>query len=149
MNDPQGPAYAGFVTRATGLILDDLIIVVVGTLGLIGAGLILDAVIPGGLRVDLESVLGAAAWASVLTTAYFVGFWSLAGQTPGMRLMRIVVVPESGDRLTVWRALRRMVGVVACWLTLGLGFALVLVDDRRQGLHDKIAKTFVLYEREA
>jgi uncharacterized RDD family membrane protein YckC len=39
--------------------------------------------------------------------------------------------------------------VVACWLTLGLGFALVLVDDRRQGLHDKIAKTFVLYEREA
>jgi uncharacterized RDD family membrane protein YckC len=149
MNDPQGPAYAGFVTRATGLILDDLIIVVVGTLGLIGAGLILDAVIPGGLRVDLESVLGAAAWASVLTTAYFVGFWSLAGQTPGMRLMRIVVVPESGDRLTVWRALRRMVGVVACWLTLGLGFTLVLVDDRRQGLHDKIAKTFVLYEREA
>jgi len=148
MSEPQGPAYAGFVTRATAYILDDLIIVVVGTLGLIGAGLILDAVIPGGVRVDLESVLGAAAWASVLTTAYFVGFWSLVGQTPGMRLMRIVVVPESGDRLNVWRALRRMVGVVACWLTLGLGFALVLVDDRRQGLHDKIAKTFVLYERE-
>jgi len=65
-----------------------------------------------------------------------------------MRLMRVVVVPVSGGRMTVGRAARRLIGVVACWLTLGLGFALVLVDDRRQGLHDKIAKTFVLYDRE-
>jgi uncharacterized RDD family membrane protein YckC len=148
VSDPQGPAYAGFVTRATAFILDDLIILVVGTLGVIGAGLVLDAVIPGGVHVNLESVLGTAAWATVLTTAYFVGFWSLAGQTPGMRLLGIVVVPVSGGRLNFGRAVRRMVGLVACWLTLGLGFALVLVDDRRQGLHDKIAKTFVLYERE-
>jgi uncharacterized RDD family membrane protein YckC len=148
MSDLQSPAYAGFVTRATAFILDDLIIVTVGTLGVIGAGLILDAVIPGGVSVNLESVLGAAAWGAVLSTAYFVGFWSLAGQTPGMRLMGIVVVPVSGGRVTFGRAVRRIVGLVACWLTLGLGFALVLVDDRRQGLNDKIAKTFVLYERE-
>jgi len=147
MSDAQTPAYAGFVTRATAFVVDDLIIVVVGTLGLIGAGLILDAVIPGGVKVNLESVLGAAAWGAVLSTAYFVGFWSLAGQTPGMRLMGIVVVPVSGGRLNFGRAVRRLLGLVACWLTLGLGFALVLIDDRRQGLQDKIAKTFVLYER--
>ena len=148
MSDAQTPAYAGFVTRATAFVVDDLIIVVVGTLGLIGAGLILDAVIPGGVKVNLESVLGAAAWGAVLSTAYFVGFWSLAGQTPGMRLMGIVVVSVSGGRLNFGRAVRRLLGLVACWLTLGLGFALVLIDDRRQGLQDKIAKTFVLYERE-
>jgi uncharacterized RDD family membrane protein YckC len=147
MSDPPAPVYAGFVTRATAFVVDDLIIVVVGTLGLIGAGLILDAVIPGGVKIDLGSIFGAAAWGAVLTTAYFVGFWSLAGQTPGMRLMRIVVVPMSGGRLNFGRAVRRLVGLVACWLTLGLGFALVLVDDRRQGLHDKIARTFVLYDR--
>jgi uncharacterized RDD family membrane protein YckC len=116
--------------------------------GLIGAGFILNAVIPGGVEVDLGSILGASAWGTLLTTAYFVGFWSLAGQTPGMRLMRIVVVPESGTRIGLWRGLRRMVGFAVCWLTLGLGFALVLVDDRRQGLHDKIAGTLVLYARE-
>ena len=147
MSHAQTPAYAGFVTRATAFVVDDIIIVVVGTLGLIGAGLILDAVIPGGVKVNLESVLGAAAWGAVLSTAYFVGFWSLAGQTPGMRLMGIVVVPVSGGRLNFGRAVRRLLGLVACWLTLGLGFALVLIDDRRQGLQDKIAKTFVLYER--
>jgi uncharacterized RDD family membrane protein YckC len=148
MSDSPPPVYAGFVTRATAFVVDDLTIVVVGTLGVIGAGIILDAVVPGGVTVNLESVLGAAAWGAVLSTAYFVGFWSLVGQTPGMRLMGIVVVPMSGGRVTFGRAVRRIVGLVACWLTLGLGFALVLVDDRRQGLHDKIAKTFVLYERE-
>ena len=148
MSDDEGPIYAGFVTRATGLVVDEVVILVVGAVGLIGAGFILNAVIPGGVNVNLESILGAAAWGTLLTTAYFVGFWSLAGQTPGMRLMRIVLVPESGTRIGLWRGLRRMVGVVACWLTLGLGFALVLVDDRRQGLHDKIGGTLVLYARE-
>jgi uncharacterized RDD family membrane protein YckC len=147
MSDDEEPIYAGFVTRATGFVVDDVIIVTVGALGVIGAGLILDAVIPGGVHVNLESILGAASWGAVLTTAYLVGFWSLAGQTPGMRLMGIVLVPVSGVRLGVWQALRRVVGVLVCWLTLGLGFALVLVDDRRQGLHDKIAGTLVLYAR--
>jgi uncharacterized RDD family membrane protein YckC len=141
------PVYAGFVTRATAFVVDDVILVVVGVLGVIVAGLVLDAVIPGGAQVNLESVLGAAAWGAVLATAYYAGFWSLAGQTPGMRLMGIVVAPVAGGRLTVWRGLLRVIGIVACWLTLGLGFALVLVDDHRQGLHDKIAKTVVLYER--
>jgi uncharacterized RDD family membrane protein YckC len=148
MSDDAGPIYAGFVTRATGLVVDDVVIVVVGAVGIIGAGFILNAVIPGGVDVDLASILGAAAWGTLLTTVYFVGFWSLAGQTPGMRLMRIVLVPESGTRVGIGRGLRRMIGFVVCWLTLGLGFALVLVDDRRQGLHDKIAGTLVLYARE-
>jgi len=148
MSDDEGPIYAGFVTRATGLVVDEVVILVVGAVGLIGAGFILNAVIPGGVDVNLESILGAAAWGTLLTTAYFVGFWSLAGQTPGMRLMRIVVVPVSGTRIGIGRGLRRVVGMLVCWLTLGLGFALVLVDDRRQGLHDKIAGTFVLYAPE-
>ena len=148
MSDDQPPIYAGFVTRATGLVVDEVLILVIGVAGVIGAGLILDAVIPGGVSIDLASIVGAAAWSVVLSTAYFVGFWSLAGQTPGMRLMGVVVVPDAAPRLTLWRGLLRMVGVLVCWLTLGLGFALVLVDDRRQGLHDRIAGTLVLYGRE-
>ena len=148
MSDDGGPIYAGFVTRATGYVVDDLIILTVGVAGVIGAGLILDAVIPGGVDVDAASIVGTAVWGTVLTAAYFVGFWSLAGQTPGMRLMRIVVVPVEGGKLGIGRGLRRMIGIWVCWLTLGLGFALVLVDDRRQGLHDKIAATLVLYAAE-
>ena len=137
--------YAGFVTRATALVVDGLVILVIGSVGVVIGGLILNALVPGGVKVDAASIVGAAAWQLTLTTAYFVGFWSLAGQTPGMRLMRIVVEPVVGTRLSVWRSLRRIVGMLVCWLTLGLGFALVLIDDRRQGLHDKIARTLVLY----
>ena len=35
------------------------------------------------------------------------------------------------------------------FLTLGLGFLLVLVDDRRQGLADKLGGTLVLYAGES
>ena len=36
-----------------------------------------------------------------------------------------------------------------CTVTLGLGYLPVLFNERRQGLHDKIARTLVLYEEEA
>jgi uncharacterized RDD family membrane protein YckC len=147
MSHDEPPIYGGFVTRATAYLLDDVLILLIGTAGVIGAGLILDAVIPGGVDVDVAAVFGAAAWGLVLSACYFVGFWSLAGQTPGMRLMGVVVVPSTGGRLTISRGLVRAVGLVVCWLTLGLGFLLVLVDDRRQGLHDKLAGTLVLYAR--
>lgn len=149
MDDDGVPIYAGFATRATAFVIDDLLLLVIGVVGVIGVGLILDAIIPGGVSVDVASVLGAAVWGVVLSTVYFVGFWWLAGQTPGMRLMRIVVVPVVGGRVGLWRGVRRMIGLAACWATLGLGFALVLIDDRRQGLNDKIAGTLVLYAREA
>ena len=77
MSDDQPPIYAGFVTRATGLVVDEVLILVIGVAGVIGAGLVLDAVIPGGVSIDLASIVGAAAWSVVLSTAYFVGFWSL------------------------------------------------------------------------
>src|SRR5262245_40519707 len=84
MSHDEPPIYAGFVTRAAGYLVDDIIILTIGAGGVIAAGLILDAVIPGGVHVDVAGVLGTAAWGLALSALYFVGFWSLAGQTPGM-----------------------------------------------------------------
>ena len=61
MSDDEGPIYAGFVTRATGLMIDEVVILVVEAIGLIDAGFILNAVIPSDVDVNLESILGAAA----------------------------------------------------------------------------------------
>jgi len=88
--------------------------------------------------------LGTVAWL-VLGSVYLVAFWSLAGQTPGMRFFGIRLgVPGRG--LPLRASLRRLLGLVLATLPLGLGFLGVLFDQRRRGWQDRLAGVDVLYE---
>ena len=40
---------------------------------------------------------------------------------------------------------RRYLGYIGCFLSLGLGFLWVLLDNQRQGWHDTFAGTCVVY----
>jgi uncharacterized RDD family membrane protein YckC len=62
-----------------------------------------------------------------------------------MRLLGLRVASVDGSPLRLGRSLLRLVGMVLAALPLMAGYALILVDDRRQGLHDKLAHTSVLY----
>ena len=88
--------------------------------------------------------LAAAGWV-ILISIYLVGFWCLTGQTPGMRFMGIRVTDRRGATPGLVRSLRRLVGMYVSAIPAGAGFLLVLVDDRRQGLHDRIAGTLVIH----
>ena len=79
---------------------------------------------------------------------YFVVFWTTTGQTPGDRLMRIRVQPASGGSLPPRRALLRFVGLSLAALPLFAGYLMILVDDRRRGLHDLLARTVVVEWRD-
>jgi uncharacterized RDD family membrane protein YckC len=81
----------------------------------------------------------------LLASAYLVSFWTLTGQTPGMRFMGIRVVAVNGGPLGQIAALRRLVGMVLAAIPAGAGFLLVLVDDRRRGLHDRIGGSLVVH----
>lgn len=143
--------YAGFVTRMVAFILDRFIIAVI----LAGAGFFVSFVIQTfqlsqvlGLRSlpqELAAALGGAATA-VFSILYDVGCWVLAGQTPGKRFMGLLVVQTNGNRLKLGRALMRWLGY---WISgiLFLGFLWILLDGRRQGFHDKLARTLVVYSR--
>lgn len=157
--------YAGFVTRAGGLIVDILIVIII----VFVANLAIVLPLEFFLNLDLASCppvnLGNAlfSWTmlchvanylrlavSALTTpVYFALFWNLGGQTIGQYVMGVRVVRLDGKKMTFLRALVRFVGYIASFLALGLGFLWVLVDDRRQGFADKMAKTVVLYSWEA
>ena len=143
--------YAGFVTRLVAFITDRLIIAVV----MAGAAVFLDfAAQTFQVRqaLGLDTLTGALAAAVagaaglVVSMIYDVGFWILAGQTPGKRVMGLLVVQTGGERLKLGRALLRWLGY---WLSgiLFLGFLWVLVDNRRQGFHDKLARSLVVYSR--
>ena len=141
--------YAGFVTRLVAYALDRLIVAVIVALLGWGINLALNAL---NLRGWLETHEAAALIVGLLVFAlyafvrlfYNMGFWMLAGQTPGKRVMGVRVVRSDGQRLKWGNAIRREVGY---WISsfLWLGYLWVLVDNRRQGWHDKLAGTMVVY----
>jgi uncharacterized RDD family membrane protein YckC len=93
----------------------------------------------------LLAAIGAAVFV-VWAAAYFVTFWSTTGQTPGARVMRFRVLAAGADhgQLGPKRALVRLIGMVLAALPLLAGYFMVLIDDRRRGLHDRMAGTVVI-----
>jgi uncharacterized RDD family membrane protein YckC len=137
-----GP-YVGLVTRAIAFALDAALINVIAILTAAVFGLTFSVVpIPDELRTLAIAAGGTVYFLWVV--GYFVAFWSTAGQTPGSRVLRIRVQPASGDRLRPRRALLRFVGLTLAALPFFAGFLLILVDDRRRGLHDRLARTVVV-----
>jgi uncharacterized RDD family membrane protein YckC len=138
---------AGFATRFVALAIDvvvvNLIAVLIGVgVAIVGQVLSLDA---GGDFSLTDAVLAGAAWLA-LAGAYLLVFWTLSGQTPGMAFMGLRVIASSGGRVSWPRAVRRLAGMYVCVLTLGAGFLLILVDERRRGLHDRMAGTLVIHD---
>ena len=96
------------------------------------------------------SFLGDAAdviaWiiAILIPLMYFAGAESSDGQgTLGKKYVGIVVGDENGNKISFAMATMRL---LAKLVTLGLGFLLAFADKRHQALHDKLAKTLVVYE---
>jgi uncharacterized RDD family membrane protein YckC len=139
------PPYAGLVTRTIALAIDSAIVSAVFAVSAVILGLAIRVVTPGENSIGLATVLEAVGAWWICMGAYLVGYWRLAGQTPGMRVMRLELTTMHGERLNARRGIVRLAGMVLAALPLLLGYALILVDDRRQGLHDKLARTFVLY----
>jgi uncharacterized RDD family membrane protein YckC len=137
--------YAGFVSRAAALVVDLLLTNLIALVVTAAIGLVIAALTPHDFDVDTAGIVGTTAGWLLFNGAYFVAFWSLAGQTPGMRLLGLEVSTTEGRRIGIGRSLRRVLGMVLAALPLGAGFLLVLVDDRRQGLQDKLAGTVVRY----
>jgi uncharacterized RDD family membrane protein YckC len=141
------PAEAGVGTRGIALAIDALLaqlvfLTIAATFGLIGS-------LAGGPRS--HTLLGAhagAGWAVVVAT-YFLAFWTGAGQTPGMRLMRLRLLDPNGNAPGFWRSAIRLLGLGVAIAIAFLGFVPALVDDRRRALQDFLAGTTVVYEERA
>ena len=138
------PVYAGIATRAAALAVDALAALSIFVLG--SAVFALIASLVGGIRPHwLAGSLLGAEWILV-AGGYFVLFWSAAGQTPGMRLMRLHVRRQGGGGLSVGRAIVRTVGLALAIIPLFAGFVPALFDERRRALPDYLAGTVVLHD---
>jgi len=141
----SSPAYAGAVTRALAFAVDAAIVDLTGIFVGVVVGLAL-SVLKTPDKVDhVLLAIGAVAFV-VWTIAYFVGFWSSTGQTPGNRLMHIRVRSSSDEGLLRPRwAFLRLVGLGLAALPLLLGFLPMLLTERRRGLQDLLGRSVVVY----
>ena len=137
---PVPREYAGPVSRTIAYVLDTLTVAVLFTGGAVVAGMIASVI--GAQAHELASA-AASAYLLVLPAMFAVYnalFWALAGRTPGMAVLGLRVVGTRRDTVSWLSALVR--AVLVAYLPILAVWA--LVDRRRQGVHDKLARTAVV-----
>ena len=159
-NAPHGirGEYAGFVSRLSAFAIDSMILAATTFVVTWASISVLSY-----LRIDvsrcppLSEEFDAMVWAchlalwsgvalgTVFPTAYTLFFWSATGQTPGKAVMGVRIVRLDGQAMGLWTSILRFIGYTVSLATLGLGFLVILSDNRRQDLADKMAGTCVVY----
>jgi uncharacterized RDD family membrane protein YckC len=139
-----GVPYAGLGSRLGALAVDAVAVHLVYLVGVAMVGFVAGLADWNPSRSLVDGLAGGA-WLLVVA-AYFTAFWAAAGQTPGMRLLRLRLTDMSGSQPGVGRSLLRLIGCLAAVSFLFIGFLPVLVDSRRRALQDFLARTLVVYD---
>jgi uncharacterized RDD family membrane protein YckC len=136
---------AGAATRGLAFGLDALI-VNLGFSGLAAVAALIASAFAGAADGVSGTVLalGTTAWLT-LGAFYLVGFWSLAGQTPGMRFVGIRLDVE-GRGLRLGLSVRRLIGLALAAIPFGIGFLGIFFDERRRAWDDRLSGVDVVYE---
>ena len=136
----------GMVTRVAAAAID---------LGLLSAALsigsgLLASVIPFAFGdndgLSVVGFLGFSLLGVLIGGTLLAAFWALVGQTPGMRLLSIHLEAGGTRALGLRRAVKRLLALPLAVLPAGLGVLAILVSPTRQGWHDRIAGTKVVYD---
>jgi uncharacterized RDD family membrane protein YckC len=139
--------FAGFWIRA-GALLIDLIIVNIPYF-LIMALVIYLFFIYDIMEAPIAFLISRsinAFWA-LLTIFYFAFMESSVKQaTLGKLVVGIKVGKSRGERLSFLNALGRNFSKILSGLILGIGYIIAALDSKKQGLHDKMADTYVFYK---
>ena len=144
--DPPVGQYAGAISRAVAFGID-VAIISLTVLVVAALTLTIEGFFPGRIFAGVRFAITVATEVidSVFAIVYPIAFWAVLGETPGDMLLGLRIVRTDGRRMNLRCALLRYVGCLLAALPLFLGFLWILADDRRQGWHDKIASTYVLY----
>jgi uncharacterized RDD family membrane protein YckC len=146
METASHPPYAGFWLRVAAAMIDAI---------LVGIAKVTLSILLGGVSGVFNSVWQAPAampgllltwlFSSAIGMAYYVVFTGSCGQTPGKMALYIKVVRSDGSDMTYGRAaLREVPGKFLSGILLGIGYLMVVFDERKQGLHDKLAESCVI-----
>ncbi|PIN80402.1 RDD family protein [Candidatus Woesearchaeota archaeon CG10_big_fil_rev_8_21_14_0_10_30_7] len=145
----KNPHYSGFWIRVLALVFDGLLGSVIFWL----FGLLVYSSVGGMEGLMMMAMTGSVpAWISYLQWALSIAVIAVViymegilGGTPGKLLLGLRIVNEKGDHIGIPGAILRYIGKFVAGIILGIGLLMVAFNVKKQGLHDKIAGTYVVY----
>ena len=162
IKSPPKPAeepYAGFWIRLGAWVIDTIILAVVSFI-------ILFILIAGALIGSLSTIYNPALFYSATfhgTAAVGFALWwismlainwlyyafqesSVKQATLGKQVFGLIVTSVDGERISFARASGRWVGRIISGLIFCIGYFMIAFTEKKQGLHDMIADTLVVYK---
>ncbi len=138
--------YAGFWVRVGAALLDSAFILMISIPLLVGIyGWAYFDMAPTGVVVGFADFV--ISWFAPAVAV--VLFWLYKQATPGKMLVSVKVVDaKTGNTLSVAQSIGRYLGYFVSTIPLGLGLLWVAFDAKKQGWHDKLAGTVVIYSRD-
>ena len=155
-HEVSGTRYVGFWARFVACIVDTVLVIVVlsliaGTLvsgtsvDLLGLDLQALQADPAQAQARLAELLPSLGMKLLVLGVVFVLFWIARSATPGKMIVSAIIVDaETLAKPSTFQLIRRYIGYFISTLGLGLGFAWIAWDPRKQGWHDKLAGTVVI-----
>lgn len=131
MAKTSSKAYSGFWIRLLASILDSFII------GIPAA--IVSFVIVFATGIDSIYYL-----INFAVAAFIIYLDGIHGGTPGKLILGMRIVNEKGEYIGIPLAILRYIGKSLSGVILGIGYLMIAFDSKKQGLHDKIASTYVV-----
>jgi uncharacterized RDD family membrane protein YckC len=150
-------AHAGFWIRFLAYFIDGIIVIV--SYNIIIFLIVFFGTIFFGLRLgnDFSVLENSGLFSSfyILLFAIYILMYIICfpvltykyGATLGKRICGLKVITQDNQKMTFKRALlREVVGRIISSIILYIGFIMTAFTKRKESLHDKIAKTFVVYK---
>jgi uncharacterized RDD family membrane protein YckC len=142
------PSYAGFWIRVLAYLIDTLLLSIVFCplgfgLGLVGVAAEVDENSPAwmGINLLINGVSLLVGW------LYFGLTESSSWQaTVGKKLLKLKVTDMYGQRISFGRATGRYFGQILSGMICFIGYIMVAFTEKKQGLHDMLAGTLVVWD---
>ncbi len=136
----SGRHFGGFWIRLLATLIDGVILGIIGSL--VGGNQVTNT----GQTADgmYEVSVNFVGWYSLIPIAYVIGFWIWKSATPGKMALGLKIIDENGNNLTPVKAIVRYLGYIVSGIILGIGYLMIAFTQNKRGLHDMIAKTYVV-----
>jgi len=137
-----GIKYAGFWIRWVANFLDGIIVSFFSIIPVLLIGMVLRGF--SGIMEGGETF--ARLIVSIIGFAYFIILTYKKGATWGKMALGIKVIPSEKEQLSLGQVfLRETVGKFVSGIIFGIGYIMAGFTEKKEALHDKIAKTNVIY----